>query len=225
MKVVKAWRSPSGGLSIKMPILNSGAKWPMQDNEKAAAVHLDANQKRNKLMHEQVFIGLGSNEPNPAKGSPVEQIKAAIKVLAEQPDIEMVGASSLYVSTPMGPQNQDDFINAVAHVRCNCSADALLDILQSIEQQFGRQRKQERWGPRTLDLDILMFDQQIIQTKRLTIPHYGIAEREFVLVPLFELVPEMVMSDGRPISAWVANCSLKGLRRLRAEQPAQEQTA
>lgn len=176
-------------------------------------------------MHEQVFIGLGSNVPHPTKGSPAEQLKEAIAIIEKHHDIEMIGASSLYVSTPMGPQDQADFVNAVVHIRCNCSADALLDILQKIEQQFDRQRKQERWGPRTLDLDILLFDQQLIQTKRLTIPHYGIAEREFVLVPLFELAPEMVMPDGRPISAWVANCSLKGLKRLRTEQPAREQTA
>lgn len=168
-------------------------------------------------MHEQVFIGLGSNVSHPEFGSPTEQLVRAIETISNHPDLELQAASSLYQSAPMGPQDQSDYINAVAHIRCDCSADELLDHLQTIEQQFGRERKKDRWGPRTLDLDILLFDQQIIQTRRLTIPHYGIAEREFVLVPLFELAPEMVMPDGRPIAAWVANCSLKGLRRLRTD--------
>lgn len=176
-------------------------------------------------MHEQVFIGLGSNISHPEFGTPAEQVAHAIETIAAHPELELQAASSLYQSAPMGPQDQSDYINAVVHIRCACSADALLDHLQAIELHFGRERKEERWGPRTLDLDILLFDQQIIQTRRLTIPHYGIAEREFVLVPLFELAPEMVMPDGRPIAAWVANCSLKGLRRLRTDITSGEHNA
>lgn len=173
-------------------------------------------------MHEQVFIGLGSNIEHPEFGSPKNQLTKAAAALSDDESIKDVEISSLYASTPMGPQDQPDYINAVVQLRCSCSADTLLDKLQQIEQEFGRVRKEERWGPRTLDLDILLFDQQIIQTKRLTIPHYGMAEREFVLVPLFELAPDMVMPDGRPIAAWVANCSLKGLRRLKSESQIEE---
>ncbi|WP_100644363.1 2-amino-4-hydroxy-6-hydroxymethyldihydropteridine diphosphokinase [Alteromonas facilis] len=173
-------------------------------------------------MHEQVFVGLGSNIPNPKYGSPEEQIKEAIHIISQQPDVTLVQASSLYKSAPMGPQDQDDYVNAVVHISCTCTADALLDTLQQIEQAFGRERKQDRWGPRTMDLDILLFDQQIIQTKRLTVPHYGLAGREFVLVPLFELAPDMVMPDGRPIAMWVTECSLKGLRRIRHESEVEE---
>ena len=173
-------------------------------------------------MHEQVFIGLGSNIEHPEFGSPIHQLTKAAAALSDDESIKDVEISSLYASTPMGPQDQPDYINAVVQLRCSCSADTLLDKLQQIEQEFGRVRKEERWGPRTLDLDILLFDQQIIQTKRLTIPHYGMAEREFVLVPLFELAPDMVMPDGRPIAAWVANCSLKGLRRLKSEPQIEE---
>lgn len=168
-------------------------------------------------MHEQVFIGLGSNIDHSEFGSPSEQLKLAAAAIADDDAVSDLQLSSLFASNPMGPQNQPDFINAVAQLHCNCPADHLLDKLQQIENRFGRERKEERWGPRTLDLDILLFDQQIIQTKRLTIPHYGIAEREFVLVPLFELVPDMIMPDGRPIAAWVANCTLKGLRRLKTD--------
>lgn len=176
-------------------------------------------------MHEQVFIGLGSNVPHPDFGTPEEQLNHAIGAIASLTGVELISRSSLYSSSPMGPQDQADYVNAVVHLRCESSADSLLDNLQNIEQQFGRERKEERWGPRTLDLDILLFDQQMIQTKRLTIPHYGMAEREFVMVPLFEIVPEMVMPDGRPIAAWVAKCSLKGLRRLRPERQSEEQSA
>ncbi|WP_100658634.1 2-amino-4-hydroxy-6-hydroxymethyldihydropteridine diphosphokinase [Alteromonas flava] len=176
-------------------------------------------------MYEQVFIGLGSNIPSPIFGLPCEQVQQAINKITELDDVELVRASSLYRSAPMGPQEQADYVNAVMHVRCSCSADSLLDQLQSIEQLFGRERKQERWGPRTMDLDILLFDQQIIQTKRLTVPHYGLAGREFVLVPLFEIGPDMVMPDGRPLAAWVADCSLKGLRRMRSEPEVKEISA
>ena len=173
-------------------------------------------------MNEQVFIGLGSNLDHPSNGSPQQQLQLAAEAIANDEQIFDVQMSSLYSSSPMGPKNQPDYINAVARLRCQCSADELLEKLQKIEMEFGRVRNAERWGPRTLDLDILLFDQQIIQSKRLTIPHYGMAEREFVLVPLFELVPDMVMPDGRPIAAWVSKCSFKGLRRLRSETPIEE---
>lgn len=173
-------------------------------------------------MHEQVFIGLGSNIHHSEFGSPMNQLRLAAAAISEDEAVSNLQLSSLFASNPMGPQDQPDYINAVAQLHCNCPADHLLDKLQQIEQHFGRVRKEERWGPRTLDLDILLFDQQIIQTKRLTIPHYGIAEREFVLVPLFELAPDMVMPDGRPIAAWVANCTLKGLKRLKSDEMIEE---
>ena len=180
------------------------------------------SQNRALNMNEQVFIGLGSNVDHPEYGTPQQQLVSAVQAIADDPAVFDIEMSSLYSSSPMGPKNQPDYINAVAHLRCNCSADELLDKLQRIEQEFGRVRKSERWGPRTLDLDILLFDQQIIQSKRLTIPHYGMTEREFVLVPLFELAPDMVMPDGRPLAAWVSKCSFKGLRRLRSETQIEE---
>ncbi|MBT0587682.1 2-amino-4-hydroxy-6-hydroxymethyldihydropteridine diphosphokinase [Alteromonas oceanisediminis] len=167
-------------------------------------------------MHEQVFIGLGSNLQHPNFGSPQAQIERAIKILAAQEQLTVISVSSIYASAPMGPPDQPDYANAVAQLNCAASADELLDLLQRIELDFGRERKQERWGPRTLDLDILLFDQQMIHSQRLTVPHYGMAEREFVLVPLYELAPDMVMPDGRPIAAWVAQCSLKGLKRVKS---------
>lgn len=159
---------------------------------------------------EHVYIGLGSN-----LGNPQEQVSRAIEALDKLSDSRMLSCSSLYASKPMGPQDQPDFINAVCLLETGFKPHKLLSQLQAIEQAHGRERKSERWGARTLDLDILLFGSHTIDSEDLTVPHYGMAEREFVLVPLFEIAPTMVMPDGKPIAQWVANCSIDGLRRLR----------
>ena len=115
----------------------------------------------------------------------------------------------------MGPQDQPDYINAVVLIETALKPHGLLKQLQRIELEEGRERKGERWGPRTLDLDILLYGSENIDTADLSIPHYGMSGREFVLVPLFEIAPNMVMHDGKPLSSWVASCTLDGLRRLR----------
>lgn len=131
-----------------------------------------------------VFIGLGSN-----LDKPLSQIKEAIAQIEKNVDITLVKVSPFYCSAPMGPQDQPDYINAVAEVTTNLSAEQLLDELQEIENKHGRVRLQ-RWGARTLDLDILLFADEVIKSKRLTVPHCGIAERNFVLYPLYDLVDE-----------------------------------
>jgi 2-amino-4-hydroxy-6-hydroxymethyldihydropteridine diphosphokinase len=129
-----------------------------------------------------VYIGLGSNME-----SPKQQIKSAIKSIAEIPEIQVLKASSLYKSKPVGPQQgQNDYINAVIKIETEFMPLELLDCMQDIENQHGRIRK-ERWGPRILDLDILIFGKEIIQDKKLTIPHSEIEKRPFVLVPLAEI--------------------------------------
>ncbi len=161
-------------------------------------------------MHkETVFIGLGSN-----LGESQAQLLSALLAIQEIPQTKLEKVSSFYASSPMGPKDQPDYINAVAQLSTSQAPQTLLEGLQAIENQHGRVRKGERWGPRTLDLDILLYGRQTIKTQTLVIPHYGMAEREFVLVPLFEIAPEMVMPDGKPLSRWVARCSLDGLRRL-----------
>ena len=93
-------------------------------------------------------------------------------------------------------------------------AEQLLDALQQIEQQQGRKRKAERWGPRTLDLDILLYGNQVIATERLTVPHYGLRVREFVLYPLYEIAPQLNLPDGTVLSSLLAQVSQNGLQKL-----------
>lgn len=165
-------------------------------------------------MHkEHVYIGLGSNQ-----GDSQAVLLSALQAIDEHADMRVLKVSSHYASTPMGPQNQPDFVNAVALLETTLSPQELLSQLQHIETAHGRERKSERWGPRTLDLDILLYGNKKMTTPALTIPHYGMAEREFVLVPLFEIAPSMIMPDGQPLAAWVARCTLDGLRRLRSFQ-------
>ena len=133
------------------------------------------------------YIGLGSNLDDPAA-----QIKCAFDLLATIPDTEVDAQSSLYQSVPFGPVVQPDFVNAVAKVQTFLDAATLLQHLQGIERSQGRIRG-ERWGPRILDLDLLVFSNQQIDEPTLTVPHPGIAERNFVLLPLQEIAPELVI--------------------------------
>lgn len=163
-------------------------------------------------MHkEHVYIGIGSN-----LGESQQQISVACDAMSALAQTRVLKVSSLYCSKPMGPQNQPDYINAVCLIETALSPHALLAALQQIEQDNGRIRDGERWGARTLDLDILLYGSETIDTDDLIVPHCGMSEREFVLVPLFEVAPMMIMPDGKPISHWVANCSLDGLKRLSA---------
>tara|TARA_R110002020_G_scaffold32168_3_gene99253 strand:+ start:555 stop:920 length:366 start_codon:yes stop_codon:yes gene_type:complete len=120
----------------------------------------------------------------------------------------------------MGPQDQPPYINAVALLNTQLPALALLDALQDIELNQGRQRKAERWGPRTLDLDILLYGDQHIHHDRLEVPHYHMHARAFVLYPLAELDPELILPDGTALQAWLEKCPAEGLTPL-ADQPAQ----
>ena len=156
-----------------------------------------------------VYIGLGAN-----LNQPVQQLQQAIKALQQLPDSELIAVSSLYGSKPMGPQDQPDYVNAVAALTTRLSADDLLTELQQIELEQGRQRKDERWGPRTLDLDILLFGNDLIQTERLIVPHYGMKVREFVLYPLAELNLNLVLPDGTKLSELLTTVPLNGLTRL-----------
>ena len=137
-----------------------------------------------------VYIALGSN-----LNMPIQQLKLAIQAMADLPDTEIKKVSSLYQSQPLGPQDQPDYVNAVACLETGLSPLVLLDALQNIENGQGRIRLR-RWGERTLDLDILLYDNQIIHNERLTVPHYDMQNREFVIVPLYEISPELILPDG-----------------------------
>ena len=128
-----------------------------------------------------VFVGLGSNLDDPRA-----QVAAGVRELARLPCTDLEACSSLYRSEPMGPQDQPDYVNAVARLRTELSPQVLLDELQAIERRHGRQRVRH-WGPRTLDLDILLYGRRRITGARLRVPHPGIATRSFVLYPLAEI--------------------------------------
>lgn len=153
------------------------------------------------------YIGLGSNLE-----SPVEQLREALKELATLPLSRLVAASSLYASRPVGPQDQPDFINAVAALETRLSPLALLDQLQALEQQH-RRRRQRHWGPRTLDLDLLLYANNAIDVPRLQLPHPQMAARAFVLLPLAEIAPSLNLFQ-QPLSAWLKRVEDQGLERL-----------
>ena len=152
------------------------------------------------------YIGLGSNLSDPAK-----QIALAIKAIKLEVDGEVIATSSVYFSRPMGPQDQPDYTNAVLALETNLTAIALLDQLQALENAAGRVRKDNRWGARILDLDILLFGDSIINNERLTIPHYGLKNREFVLIPLAEITHNYILPDGDNITTLSKNMILNGL--------------
>ena len=157
------------------------------------------------------YIGIGSNQ-----AEPIEQAKQAIMALSNITSTKLISCSSLYCSAPMGPQDQPDYINAVAKLETTLSAIELLDALQEIEQSQGRVRKKNRWGPRTLDLDIILYADQKIDSERLIIPHYGMQEREFVLYPLFEIAPELQLPNGTSLSEILKGCDKNGLTTITA---------
>ncbi|MGE8409219.1 MAG: 2-amino-4-hydroxy-6-hydroxymethyldihydropteridine diphosphokinase [Pseudomonas sp.] len=155
-----------------------------------------------------VYIGLGSNLANPR-----EQLQSAVQAMAQLPETEVAGVSSFYASDSLSP-GQPRYTNAVAALDTGLAPIALLDALQAIEASQGRERK-ERWGPRTLDLDILLYADQVIDEPRLKVPHYHMHARPFVLYPLAELVPESFqLADQRPLSQLLADCPFVGLERL-----------
>ena len=153
------------------------------------------------------YIAIGSN-----LASPLEQVNAAVQALGEIPQSKIVAVSSFYRTPPLGPQDQPDYLNAAVVLETALNAETLLDNTQRIELQQGRVRKEERWGPRTLDLDIMLFGHETINTERLTVPHYDMKNRGFMLWPLFEVAPDLIFPDGIPLRTILDN--------LNAERPA-----
>lgn len=160
-------------------------------------------------MSELAFIGLGSNLADPRV-----QVRRALDELAALPDSRLASASSLYRSPPMGPRNQPDYINAVARLDTGLEPEALLDALQAIEAAHRRVRSGERWGPRTLDLDLLLYGERRIDSPRLSVPHPGLPERSFVLYPLAEIAPELMIPGLGALATLLADCGRDGLQRL-----------
>ncbi|MFQ3196684.1 MAG: 2-amino-4-hydroxy-6-hydroxymethyldihydropteridine diphosphokinase [Paraglaciecola sp.] len=159
----------------------------------------------------ETYIGIGSNLADPRA-----QVSSALQELSMLQNTQLVKCSSLYASRPMGPQDQPPYVNGVVKLHTGLSPLALLDECQDIEQRHGRQRKDNRWGPRTLDLDILLYAQQTINLPDLVVPHYGMREREFVLYPLFEIAPGLVLPCGTTLASLRDDCPLNGLTLLTA---------
>ncbi|OUR80945.1 2-amino-4-hydroxy-6-hydroxymethyldihydropteridine diphosphokinase [Colwellia psychrerythraea] len=155
------------------------------------------------------YIGLGSNLSDPR----VQVINAA-KELGNISASNVIALSALYLSKPMGPQDQDDYINAVVALETSLSALELLDALQGIENSAGRVRKDNRWGARILDCDILLYGNESIENERLTVPHYGMKVREFVLLPLAEIAPSLHLPDGSLVSLLASKISSNGIVKL-----------
>ena len=159
-------------------------------------------------MQHRVFIALGSNLDDPA--GKVKQGFAAISRLRET---RLAAQSSLYASAPAGFADQPDFINAVAEVQTALAPRALLDALQAIETEQGRERT-VRNAPRTLDLDLLLYDGETIAEPGLVVPHPRMHERAFVLAPLAEIAPGCVIPGKGAVTDWLARCPDRTLTRL-----------
>lgn len=156
------------------------------------------------------YIALGSNEDDPQA-----QLQRALAALSRLPESRLLHRSSFYRSAPMGPQDQDDFINAVACVATRMSPIELLDALQAIEREQGRIREGRlRWGPRPLDLDLILYGNQVYRDERLEIPHPGVFQRNFVLYPLHEIRPDLVFPGGERLAELVEQSPSDGLERM-----------
>lgn len=159
------------------------------------------------------YVGLGSN-----LRMPLQQVRRAVFEINEITGTRLLRTSSWYRSSPVGPGPQPDYINGVALIETMLSPLELLAELQNIEKIHGRTRE-ARWAARTLDLDILLFDQQQISKPQLTIPHPRLAYRNFVLYPLAELAPDLILPDQRRVSDLLANASSQGIVRLDKGHP------
>ena len=155
------------------------------------------------------YIGLGSNLSDPRM-----QVSKAANEIANISASKLVALSPLYLSKPMGPQDQDDYINAVVALETSLSALQLLDALQAIENSAGRVRKDNRWGARILDCDILLYGNETIENERLTVPHYGMKVREFVLLPLADIAPNLLLPDDTSVSLLANEIDSNGIVQL-----------
>ncbi len=162
-------------------------------------------------MSARCFVALGANLGNPAAA-----VSSAIAALRRLPDSEFLAASSLYQTAPVGLKHQPDFINAVVELIAVPPAPTFLDMLFAIEADFGR-RRSVRNAPRTLDLDLLLYGDEIRDDPRLTLPHPRLHERAFVLAPLAEIAPDLVIPGRGPVSALLAACAGQQIEKLVAQ--------
>jgi len=158
------------------------------------------------------WVGIGSNLDGPEA-----QVRTALEALAQLPRTGLAACSSLYRSTPMGPQDQPDFVNAVAALDTGLEPALLLAELQAVEQAQGRRRSASRWGPRTLDLDLLLYGDRVIELPGLRVPHPGMCRRDFVMIPLVELDPDLVIPGCGRLTDLLGSVENHALSRLVAD--------
>jgi 2-amino-4-hydroxy-6-hydroxymethyldihydropteridine diphosphokinase len=157
------------------------------------------------------FVALGSN-----LGDPGSRVRQGIAALAAWPQVQLVAASSLYRSAALGHADQPDFVNAVVQLSTGLAPQPLLAALLAIEQRCGRERS-FRNAPRTLDLDLLLYDAQCIAEPGLTVPHPRMHERAFVLAPLLEIAPDCVIPGIGRAADWLSRCVDQAIVRLAAQ--------
>jgi 2-amino-4-hydroxy-6-hydroxymethyldihydropteridine diphosphokinase len=155
------------------------------------------------------YIGVGSNLDNPH-----QRVLAAFAALAAVTGTRLIVTSPLYASRPFGPVAQPDFVNAVAGLLTRLDSRELLAQLRAIETRFGRPELHEHWGPRVIDLDILVFGRERTQEPHLTLPHPGIVERNFVLYPLADIAPDLDVPGLGRVSELRQRVASAGLQRL-----------
>jgi 2-amino-4-hydroxy-6-hydroxymethyldihydropteridine diphosphokinase len=154
------------------------------------------------------FVGIGSNLEDPRA-----QVLAAFEALAALPQTQLTARSPLYRSAPVGGPPQPDYVNAVARIETGLEAHDLLEALRGIEARHGRSRS-ERNAPRTLDLDLLLYDLEVLTTAELKIPHPRMHERRFVLAPLHDIAPEIRIPRRGAVADLLARCPAQRLERL-----------
>jgi 2-amino-4-hydroxy-6-hydroxymethyldihydropteridine diphosphokinase len=156
-----------------------------------------------------VYVGIGSNLEEPAG-----QVRRAFAALPELAQTRLVVTSSLYGSRPLGPAAQPDFVNAVAGLLTQLEAGAFFSALRALEAGLGREPPRMRWGPRRIDLDLLVFGAQRLDSPELTLPHPGIVQRNFVLYPLFEVAPGLNVPGCGRVAELAASADPTGIWRL-----------
>jgi 2-amino-4-hydroxy-6-hydroxymethyldihydropteridine diphosphokinase len=157
------------------------------------------------------YIGLGSNLAEPRV-----QIEKALGALAQLRGSQLLAQSRLYRSAPWGVVDQPEFVNAAAEVQTSLSASDLMQALLAIERDLGRERDGNRWGPRIIDLDLLLFGDAVIDEPGLHVPHPHLHERAFVLLPLYEIVPRLIVPGRGALADLVARADVQQCRPIDA---------
>ena len=161
------------------------------------------------MLWQPAYVGLGSNLDQPA-----QQVRRALEALSSLTRTRLIAQSALYGSKPWGMTEQPDFVNAVAGLLTQLPAEQFFKALQTLETQLGRTPSRVLYGPRRIDLDLLVFGQQQIDSTELKVPHPGIVQRNFVLYPLLEVAPDLLIPGSMRVAELASRAPSAGLWRL-----------